>query len=57
MLHRSRPGPSTQVFGRCILMATHRIAQEDAFAMLSTASQRVNRKLRPSIGKEKSTKT
>jgi hypothetical protein len=29
-----------------ILMATHRIAQEDAFAMLSTASQRVNRKLR-----------
>jgi hypothetical protein len=38
-------------------MATHRIAQEDAFAMLSTASQRVNRKLRPSIGKEKSTKT
>jgi transcriptional regulator with GAF, ATPase, and Fis domain len=29
-----------------ILMATHGIAQEDAFSMLSTASQRVNRKLR-----------
>ena len=29
-----------------ILMATHRITQEDAFDMLSTASQRVNRRLR-----------
>jgi hypothetical protein len=29
-----------------ILMATHDLAQEDAFALLSTASQRVNRKLR-----------
>ena len=29
-----------------ILMATHNLPQEDAFAMLSTASQRVNRKLR-----------
>jgi GAF domain-containing protein len=29
-----------------ILMATHTLSQEDAFAMLSTASQRVNRKLR-----------
>jgi transcriptional regulator with GAF, ATPase, and Fis domain len=29
-----------------ILMATHHIAQEDAFVMLSTASQRVHRKLR-----------
>jgi GAF domain-containing protein len=29
-----------------ILMATHGISQDDAFAMLSTASQRLNRKLR-----------
>ena len=29
-----------------ILMATHNLPQEDAFAMLSAASQRVNRKLR-----------
>jgi len=29
-----------------ILMATHHISQPDAFAMLSAASQRVNRKLR-----------
>jgi GAF domain-containing protein len=29
-----------------ILMATHGVTQEDAFTMLSTASQRVNRKLR-----------
>jgi GAF domain-containing protein len=29
-----------------ILMATHKISQDDAFAMLSTASQRLNRKLR-----------
>lgn len=29
-----------------ILMATHNLAQEDAYALLSTASQRVNRKLR-----------
>ncbi len=29
-----------------ILMATHRISQDEAFALLSTASQRLNRKLR-----------
>ena len=29
-----------------ILMATHRISQDDAFALLSQASQRLNRKLR-----------
>ncbi len=29
-----------------ILMATHRISQDEAFAMLSQASQRLNRKLR-----------
>jgi GAF domain-containing protein len=29
-----------------ILMATHRMSQEDAFRMLATASQRLNRKLR-----------
>jgi AmiR/NasT family two-component response regulator len=29
-----------------ILMATHRISQDDAFDMLSKASQRLNRKLR-----------
>jgi len=29
-----------------ILMATHRISSDEAFAMLSTASQRLNRKLR-----------
>lgn len=33
-----------------ILMATHRIGQDEAFALLSTASQRLNRKLRDIAG-------